>query len=220
MRTHLAVRHRTAGRPDGEGSRPGRRLTIGLEAPRALCQRRGEGGQGKHGETEEPRRAPGVWLSGRYGGPGPGAARGGVGIAEPRPGHPLQRFPRAAAEGRGWEGGHAQGAGRVLAGLARAGGFGARWWWPALPVPAMSRQSTLLRFFPKAASASPRPPAPAPAPAPPQAGAGTRRRHSSGEQNGRQAATSPAGAAGRAAARRKEAGEKGLGNGAAAKTPR
>ncbi|XP_071595934.1 DNA mismatch repair protein Msh6 isoform X2 [Heliangelus exortis] len=93
----------------------------------------------------------------------------------------------------------------------------------------MSRQSTLLRFFPKAASESPRAAAPAPAPSPspspspspPQAAAGTRRR-SSGEQNGRQALSRPTGAAsngaaGRSAARRRE-GKDGE-DGAAAKAP-
>ncbi|XP_030302530.1 DNA mismatch repair protein Msh6 isoform X2 [Calypte anna] len=88
----------------------------------------------------------------------------------------------------------------------------------------MSRQSTLLRFFPKAASESPRAAAPAPAPAPspspspPQAAVATRRR-TSGEQNGRQALSRPAGAAsngtaGRSASQRRE-GE----DGAAAKAP-
>ncbi|KAM9564729.1 DNA mismatch repair protein Msh6 isoform 1-T1 [Guaruba guarouba] len=81
----------------------------------------------------------------------------------------------------------------------------------------MSRQSTLLRFFTKAAPAPPES-APLPAPAPAEAGAGTRRR-ASGEHNGCEATAAEAsnGTAGRAAARRKETGKKGGRDGAAAK---
>ncbi|XP_061331343.1 DNA mismatch repair protein Msh6 isoform X1 [Pezoporus flaviventris] len=77
----------------------------------------------------------------------------------------------------------------------------------------MSRQSTLLRFFTKAAPAPPGS-APAPVPAPPEAGAGTRRR-SSGEQNGCEA-TAAAEASNGTAVLRKETGKKGGGDGTAA----
>lgn len=101
-------------------------------------------------------------------------------------------------------------------------GPGARVWRagrPMIPAAAMSRQSTLLRFFSKA------PPAP-PTPAEPRTESRTEprteppRRRASGERNGLQAAGSPPGGAGRAAARRGENGEKGAGGGAAAKGPR
>ncbi|XP_068009766.1 DNA mismatch repair protein Msh6 isoform X2 [Melanerpes formicivorus] len=87
----------------------------------------------------------------------------------------------------------------------------------------MSRQSTLLRFFPKASPATPR--AAASAPASPRAGALTRGR-ASAEQNGSDAVTSPADTAsngteprGEAAAQPEERSEKGGGDGAAAKAP-
>ncbi|XP_050827953.1 DNA mismatch repair protein Msh6 [Serinus canaria] len=73
----------------------------------------------------------------------------------------------------------------------------------------MSRQSTLLRFFSKAAPPAGTEPRSEPA-----------RRRSSGEQNGLQAAGSPPSGAGRAAARHDENGEKGAGGGAAAKAPK
>ncbi|XP_059696826.1 DNA mismatch repair protein Msh6 isoform X1 [Haemorhous mexicanus] len=73
----------------------------------------------------------------------------------------------------------------------------------------MSRQSTLLRFFSKAAP-----------PAGTEPHSEPRRRRASGERNGLQAAGSPPGGAGRAAARRGENGEKGEGGGAAAKAPK
>ncbi|XP_056342747.1 DNA mismatch repair protein Msh6 [Oenanthe melanoleuca] len=76
----------------------------------------------------------------------------------------------------------------------------------------MSRQSTLLRFFSKAAP----PPAAAEPRAEPRSEPRSEPRRASGERNGLQAAGSPPGGAGRAAARR---GEKGAGGGAAAKGP-
>ncbi|XP_068796155.1 DNA mismatch repair protein Msh6 isoform X2 [Struthio camelus] len=84
----------------------------------------------------------------------------------------------------------------------------------------MSRQSTLLRFFPKAPAASSAAAA-SPTPAPPAAGT---RRRAPADQNGREAAASRAGAAtngasGRPAARRREAGEEGGGRRAAAEAP-
>ncbi|XP_054027115.1 DNA mismatch repair protein Msh6 isoform X2 [Dryobates pubescens] len=85
----------------------------------------------------------------------------------------------------------------------------------------MSRQSTLLRFFPKASPATPR--AAASAPTSPRAGAVTRGR-ASAEQNGSGAVTSSADTAsngteprGKAAAQREETSEKGGGGGAVAK---